>query len=227
MKNSQLQLKNLSEKNAKALASTVTKFLSEQSIVLQHTKALDLAGVLCGFADWQGLQAAIVKKHEQEASSTTPMSYDDFLTTFKPKLNHLSENANCDGYAFEISGEQFQEVVEMADKNPRQVWTCVEAEGTSYIIEGLHMVNRLFYLITINSAKKGRTYEVIYGHDEGDLKFEISVVNPATEASEVIDIVYGPSAQDVLERLDLDYEEEIQGVVDEGENRIYLVTQVV
>lgn len=226
MSNSQLQLKDLSEKNVKALATSVTKFLTTQGITLQHTKALDLAGTLCGFADWHGVQAAIVQKGTEDAGKPIRMSYEDFVAQFKPVTNTLNDNANAEGFAFETSGAEFEVVKAAYAKNPRSVWTCVDGEGTMTISEGLHHVNRMFYFITKKPALDGRMYDIPYGHDEDDLCFEVSVRNPETGETQLIDTVYCESAEEALERADVDYTEEVDGVVEEGASRIILVKQV-
>lgn len=223
--NSQLQLKDLSEKSAKALATSVTKFLAAQGITLQHTKALDLAGTICGFGDWHGLQAAVSRKEAEEANTPIKMSYEDFLDKFKPVKNTLCAHANADGFAFALSGPEWAAVQEAYERNPGTVWTCTEGDGSMWITEGVHQVNRQFYLITKKPAQAGRFYEIPYGHDEGDLCFEVSVMNPDTRESEVIDTIYDSSAEAVLDRIDLDIDEEFD-VVEAGESRIIIVKQI-
>jgi hypothetical protein len=226
MSNSQLNLNDLSEKSAKALATSATKFLAAQGITLQHTKALDLAGALCGFADWHGLQAAVSRKEAEEAATPIKLSYEEFLDKFKPVKNTFDKHASGDGFGFAIRGEEFGAVQAAYERNPGTVWTCVEGEGTMWITEGLHAVNRQFYFITKKPAQAGRFYEIPYGHDEGDLCFEVSVLNPKTGESEVLDVIYDSSAEAVLERMDIDYQEEVEGVVKAGKSRVIIVKQV-
>jgi len=226
MHNSQLQLKDLSEKNAKALASSVTKFLKAHGIELQHTKALDLTGTLCGFGNWQGLQAAIVKKEEEDASKPIIMSYDEFFDTFRPVKNKLDPHAPADGYGFETYGAEWEAVQAAHARDPGTVWTVVDGEGTAWLSEGLHYVNRAFYFITRKPAIAGRVYNIPYGHEVGDLAFEISVINPDTQESEIIDVRYGASAEEVLADASIDYTEEVEGVVEEGQSRVIIVKQV-
>lgn len=95
-----------------------------------------------------------------------------------------------------------------------------------WISDGLHTVNRMFYFITKKPALDGRFYEIPYGHDEDDLCFEISVLNPETKESEVLDTRYGISAEDVLEGAGIDYDEKVPGVVDAGQSRVIIVKQV-
>ncbi|MDO8416355.1 MAG: hypothetical protein Q7S87_09110 [Agitococcus sp.] len=220
-----LQLKYLTEKNAKALASSITKFLKGNSIAVPHALALELAGSLCGFADWHGLKTAIAQKEIEEAQKPKVMKYEDFLASFRPLQNHLDSNATADGFGFNTSGAEFNFVKEVYAKNPLCVWTCIEGEGTSWIASGLHHVNRLFYIIT-NKPAKGPLYDIAYGHDEGDLCFELSVLNPETHQSEVIDTKYGSTVEEVLELANIDYTEEIAGIVEEGQSRVIIVKQL-
>jgi hypothetical protein len=226
MNNSQLQLKDLSEKNAKALATSVTKFLAAQGITLQHTKALDLAGTICGFGDWHGLQAAVSRKEAEEAATPIKMSYEDFVEKFKPVKNTLCAHANADGFAFAVTGSEYAAVLAAFERNPGTVWTCTHGDGTMWITEGIHRFNREFYLITKKPAQDGRFYEIPYGHDEGDLCFEVSVMNPQTRVSELIDTIYDSSAEDAFERAGIDLEDEIEGIVEEGQSRVIIVKQV-
>jgi hypothetical protein len=224
--NTPLQLKHFSEKNAKLLASNVTKFLEKKGIKVPHTMALELAGSLCGFANWQGLKAAIAQKMEEDAQKPNVLCYEDFLTTFKPLKNHLVGSPNADGFGFETFGVELEFVREVHDRNPRCVWTCVEGDGTSWIIPGLHFVNRLFYFVT-NKPAKVLSYQIAYGHDEGDLCFELSVLNPETQQSEIFDTRYGACAEDVLDSANIDYTEEVDGVVEEGQSRVIIVKQII
>lgn len=226
MSNSQLQLKDLSEKSAKAVATSVTKFLAAQGIELQHMKALDLAGTICGFADWHGLQAEIARKAAEEAKQPVKMGYDDFIKKFKPISNSLDSDAPADGFGFETYGEAYEAVLAAHKRNPDTVWTCVEGEGSRWIVDGLHQVNRQFYFITKKPAQPGQCYAIPFDHDEDDLCFEISVLNPETNESEVLDTIYESSAESALERANIDYQEEIEGVVEEGQSRVIIVKQV-
>ena len=219
-------LKELNEKNAKALATAAKKFLKSKGVDVQHTMALDLAGVLAGFNDWHGLQAAIAQAEQAQAATPVKMSYEDFLKTFKPLKNRIDENANGDGYGFETYGPELEAVKAAYAKNPGTVWTVVDSDGTSYVTDGYQHVNRMFYFITRKAAEKGRFYEIPYGHDESDLKFEVSVLDRATGQEEVLDTRYGPSMEDVLNLMEFDIDDAVKEATQKGGKPVILVKQL-
>lgn len=225
MENTKLQLKDLNEKNAKALATSATKFLKSKGITVPHTMALDLAGVLAGYADWHGLQAAIVAAETERVRTPIKMSYDDFINEFKPIKNYLDDNASGDGCGFETYGAELEAVRAALEKNPRKVWTVVDAGGTSYIQEGYHHVNRMFYFITNKPAEEGRTYDIPYGHDEGDLQIEISVMNRETKEMTIVDTRFGSTLEEVVDMLDDLIDSEIDEIEEDGGKAIVILRE--
>lgn len=225
MENTKLQLKDLNEKNAKALATSATKFLKSKGITVPHTMALDLAGVLAGYADWHGLQAAIAAAEKERASTPIKMSYEDFLNEFKPIKNYLDDNASGDGCGFETYGDELEAVKAAWAKNPGKVWTVVDAGGTSYISEGYRHVDRMFYFITNKPAEAGRCYEIPYGHDEGDVQIDISVLNRDTNEETHVDTRYGSSVEEVVEMLDDLVADELEEIEEAGGKAVVLLRE--
>lgn len=72
--------------------------------------------------------------------------------------NHIDDNASWSGNMFETYGEEVQHVLLMAQQN--RVVTIIEGDGegvlndsgdemsTMYYVSGMHLVNRIGYLIT-------------------------------------------------------------------------------
>ena len=78
------------------------------------------------------------------------MSFDEWLTTYKPILNHLDENASFQsddgGIMFETYGD---EVAFVKSQDPAKIWTYGDGDdGGGYIWSGWSFVNRLGYFIT-------------------------------------------------------------------------------
>jgi hypothetical protein len=46
------------------------------------------------------------------------------------------------------------------------VWTYVDGDGGTYIVDGYHLVNRIGYFITQNARPDDQFYEVIVSQDE-------------------------------------------------------------
>lgn len=212
----QLDIAQLTEQRAKQFAKTTSHFLKSQGIELSHTKALDLTGTLCGYANWQGLQVAL-------SSKPVKLTFDEFFKKFKPVKNHLDENSPADGYGFETFGVELNFVLERHRINPDCIWTCFEEGDSTWITNGYHVCNRMFYLVTRKPAK-ANFYEIPYGHDMDDLAFDIIVRHPDTGREEHIDTRYGCNAKDALNAANIDFNEAVEGLLNEGESRIVIVT---
>lgn len=63
---------------------------------------------------------------------------------------------------FETFGEDFKTVLRFAEHSPKKVWTMVDGDdGSSYIVSGLRMVNRICYIITNEDREEDyEQYEV-------------------------------------------------------------------
>ena len=71
-------------------------------------------------------------------------TYGAWEQTFKPIKNTL-RNTDFQEITFETYGEEF-EFVQKADNN--HIWTEVDGDSGTYIIAGLHWVNRIQYYVT-------------------------------------------------------------------------------
>jgi hypothetical protein len=67
---------------------------------------------------------------------------------YKPVQNHINEDASWDGVMYETYGEEYDYVTKVASVQPHKVWTWVDGDNGTYIINGWHMVNRIGYFIT-------------------------------------------------------------------------------
>lgn len=75
--------------------------------------------------------------------------YEIWMDTFKPQNNHLRQTEAFDGCLFETYGPELSYVRSVAQADPARVWTIVESDsGKWYISHGLHLVNRVGYLVT-------------------------------------------------------------------------------
>lgn len=72
------------------------------------------------------------------------MTYDYWDKTFKPIKNKITNGADIH---FETYGEEYELV---KNTNPNNVWTEVDGDSGTYIVAGLHFVNRIHYYITEN-----------------------------------------------------------------------------
>lgn len=94
----------------------------------------------------------------------TLTDFDNWVETFKPIRNTLTDSASFDdgqgGLMFETYGPELDAVIAVANENPRKVWTWVDGDEGSYVIDGYHLVNRIGYFITEVPAELGKHYGV-------------------------------------------------------------------
>jgi hypothetical protein len=71
-----------------------------------------------------------------------------FDEVYEPIKNHLDSNAGWSGTLFETYGEQLEFVSQVCREEPKRVWTLVDGDDDMYIVAGMHLVNRVGYIIT-------------------------------------------------------------------------------
>ena len=67
----------------------------------------------------------------------------------------------------ETYGEDYQTVKRVYEQNPLRVWTMVDCDSGMYLIQGLHHVNRVYYMITIEPAES-EFEEYLFDSYEGE-----------------------------------------------------------
>ena len=53
----------------------------------------------------------------------------------------------------ETYGADVKLAVDIANKTPLRVWTMVDGDDGMYLVQGYHLVNRIYYVITNESAQ--------------------------------------------------------------------------
>lgn len=93
------------------------------------------------------------------------MRWATFKREFRPQANPMSSPSSMDGLMFETFGEEYEFVKRTFANDPLRVWTVLDPmtrSGAWYVVEGLHFVNRVGYLITEKPAQQDVAYEVPY-----------------------------------------------------------------
>jgi len=80
------------------------------------------------------------------------MDIEQWEKTYKPVLNHLSENPSFDngdgGVMFETYGPELDYVLTMVRRTSGLlVWTYVDGNTKPVIINGYHLINRIGYFV--------------------------------------------------------------------------------
>ena len=88
-------------------------------------------------------------------TTNTVLTYDAWADKYRPTVNHLAEYASFDdgdgGLMFETYGEEIEYVLSVCRKGEEdRVWTYVDGDDGTYIVNGLHYVNRIGYFVTTN-----------------------------------------------------------------------------
>jgi len=83
------------------------------------------------------------------------LDYFDWLGKFQP-----IKFPDSDHFAFETYGKYFECALFMEAMFPGTVWTDLAGDGTDFITNGIHIVNRLSYIITKVPAEPNTNYEV-------------------------------------------------------------------
>jgi len=97
-----------------------------------------------------------MKKAKQKLPRNRKMDYFDWARQFKPVLDK-----DGDARKYETYGSDLEEVRKVAEKEPGRVWTYVDGDSDKTgIIEGYHLVNRIYYHITEVPAEPDTAYWV-------------------------------------------------------------------
>ena len=85
------------------------------------------------------------------------MNYEQWAEAYQPRSNHLRDEETD---LFETYGVELGYVLATADIKPAHVWTLVDGDGGTYVVNGYHLVNRIAYMIT-HEPFKGEFLEVL------------------------------------------------------------------
>lgn len=78
------------------------------------------------------------------------MTYDYWEKNYQPIKNNISKYPDDSLIHFETYGDEYEFVKKCYEQDPNQIWTEVDGDSGTYIISGLHFVNRISYYITKN-----------------------------------------------------------------------------
>lgn len=106
------------------------------------------------------------------ATKVVTRDYFQFFDDFTPEKNHLDPQATMDGELFETYGSELEYVLKVHSRHPDRVWTVTDTDGIVAITDGFHIVNRMGYLITRESADPSTVYSYYDEDDELDYEDE-------------------------------------------------------
>ena len=101
-----------------------------------------------------------------QACTIVMLDEDAFVERFRPVPNDFDIDCGFDlgqgGCLFATTGKELRHVLA---QDPRAVWTLVEADDRLFIESGLHIVNRLGYLVTEEPVDEDIAYTVALDDD--------------------------------------------------------------
>ena len=80
---------------------------------------------------------------------------EDFDKRYTYDTTVVSTEFDPDSQAgmLETYGADIKLVLDIANKTPLRVWTMVDGDDGMYLVQGYHLVNRIYYVITNEEAQ--------------------------------------------------------------------------
>jgi len=104
--------------------------------------------------------------HEIDSFKVHDIDVFDEKYTMFPKS---SKNFPDEFGRFETYGEDIEFVLSIANGDkPSRVWTAMDGDGGFYLVNGYHLVNRCYYIITNEELLDDIEEYVIDIYDEGE-----------------------------------------------------------
>lgn len=134
-----------------------------------------------------------VVKAEATQDSKEPqfiqLTEDQFEARYPLVPNHLNPNASWEGCLFETCGDEW-EFVRQQDES--KVWTLIEdGEGGECIVSGVHLVNRLGYLVSTVRVPEGTSFEVgLPTSDDDDPEAALDAVIAFLERDRALELLH-------------------------------------
>ena len=77
----------------------------------------------------------------------------DKLYTYDNTVKSTVFDPESQAGMLETFGDDLKLVMNIANKTPLRVWTMVDGDYGMYLLQGLHYVNRIYYVITNEEAQ--------------------------------------------------------------------------
>lgn len=94
------------------------------------------------------------------------MTYEEWFETFKPIQNTMTPDSSFDGTMFETYGVDLEYVLQVVRKsNGLKVWTYIDGNNGTYIVDGYRIVNRIGYFVTDVPYEETNHYDIQVSED--------------------------------------------------------------
>lgn len=137
-------------------------------------------------------------------SEVVRMDYDAWEKEFKPMINYIDPDSAFNQTMFEIYGDEVEHVCDRSNTpdTERTVWTYIDGDEGTYIVDGYHIVNRIGYFITEKSADADTAYEILVDkYDDNDDEWDTTVGDGMSEI-EVLETPYFAGCTHIWARID-------------------------
>ena len=98
------------------------------------------------------------------------LSFDEWEATFKPINNYMDSNASFqDDNGLGIMFETYDiELKYVMSRDPLTVWTYMDTDNGTVIVDGYHLVGRIGYFITSVAREPHESYTIRVSEDTDD-----------------------------------------------------------
>lgn len=92
------------------------------------------------------------------------MPFDKWCEKYQPIVNVFDKDASFNdgdyGLMFETYGKELDFVLAYVKAKPHNVWTYIDGEEGTVVVNGYHLVNRIGYFVTYQPAESEAFYEI-------------------------------------------------------------------
>lgn len=88
------------------------------------------------------------------------LDLSDFWEKYTPdERQSIAFDSEDETGMFETYGADLDYVLDVARRKPRCVWTALDEDDGFYYVNGYHLVNRVYYVITNEHGEENETYK--------------------------------------------------------------------
>jgi len=94
--------------------------------------------------------------------------FENKYTMYEEALSTEFDNDSEIGM-FETYGQDLEIVLKIANTYPLRIWTAVDGDNGFYLVNGYHLVNRVYYIITNEDGTEEEEYVICNYNEEGNV----------------------------------------------------------
>jgi len=88
------------------------------------------------------------------------LTIDDFDDKYTSDTSLISSEFDEGSGMFETYGKDLKTVLDVANETPNRVWTAMDGDSGFFLVNGYHLVNRVYYIITNEEGGEDEWYMI-------------------------------------------------------------------